>query len=105
MAIRRLALLVFAGATAIVAMSLISGVPSLFIYAIRATLSPSSISWDSKIAYVKCEGAIADPARWPSAPVQRCEAMHMCANEASLSSTQTTLLTRTIRSTPGCPEL
>jgi len=99
------ALLVLAGAAVVVAWCVTAGVPWTFVYAVGAIMSPSTISWDSKAAWVKCAGAIADAEAWPSALGQRCEAMHMCANEATLSSAELGRLARAIRNTPGCPEL
>jgi hypothetical protein len=64
---------------------------------------PSTISWDAKDAYAKCEGAIAN-ADWPKAPANACAAMHLCANEAVLSEPQTKALYDAIRATAGCQE-
>ncbi len=69
---------------------------------IRA-FSPSSVSWDSHNAFVKCGGAIADASRWPATPAAACQAMHVCANEATLSASQTKMLYDRIGQTPGCP--
>jgi hypothetical protein len=66
------------------------------------SLFPSSVSWDSHGAYVKCDGAIADASRWPAAPAAACQAMHLCANEARLSDSQTKALAGQIGQTPGC---
>jgi hypothetical protein len=64
---------------------------------------PSTISWNEKDAYAKCESAIAN-ADWPKAPADACAAMHLCANEAVLSEPQTKTLYAAIRKTEGCQE-
>jgi hypothetical protein len=88
------------------AVFLASGLPSLvatvFYAGIAQSLFPSSVSWDGHGAYVKCDGAIADTARWPSTPAAACQAMHMCVNEATLSASQHQALAETMRKTPGC---
>jgi hypothetical protein len=72
-------------------------------FSVFRTVFPSTISWDAKDAYAKCEGAIAH-ADWPKAPANACAAMHMCANEAVLSEPQTKALYGAIRKTEGCQE-
>jgi len=67
------------------------------------TLFPSLVSWDSKSAYVKCDGAIARAAEWPKERATACAAMSLCANEAVLSPPQTAMLTAAARRI-GCPE-
>ena len=67
-------------------------------------LFPATISWDAKNAYLKCDGAIADPRGWPVPPAAACEAMYLCANEAVLSKQQRKMLYAQIRRTPGCQE-
>src|SRR5277367_1756689 len=67
-------------------------------------LFPSTISWGDQDGYLKCPGAIADPAKWPSRPNVACLAMHLCANEAPLSDRQRTALYDQIHHTPGCQE-
>ena len=83
-----------------------SGLPSLvatvFYAGLYQSLFPSSVSWDGHGAYVKCDGAIAGGSPWPAAPVDSCQAMHMCANEATLSASQSKALAEQIRKTPGC---
>jgi hypothetical protein len=64
---------------------------------------PSTISWNEKDAYAKCDSAIAN-ADWPQAPAHACAAMHLCANEAVLSEPQTKTLYEAIRKTEGCQE-
>jgi hypothetical protein len=77
----------------------------LFLYVgLYQSLYPSTISWDSKIAYVKCAGAIADPRTWPASPSAACEAMYLCANEAQLKEEQRKALYEHIRTTPGCQQ-
>jgi hypothetical protein len=86
----------------------LAGVPR-FIVTLGAlaldSLSPASMSWDHKSAYVKCDGAIADPALWPREPRTACAAMHMCANEAVLSEAQTKALARAALALKGCGAL
>jgi hypothetical protein len=67
-------------------------------------LFPATIWWDAKNADSKCYGAIADPRGWPASPAAACQAMHMCANEASLSERQHTALYEQISKMPGCQE-
>jgi hypothetical protein len=88
------------------AIFLASGIPSLvatFVYVgVYQSLFPSTVSWDSHGAYVKCNGAIAGSSPWPATPAAACLAMHMCANEATLSDSQTKTLYDQIGKTPGC---
>jgi hypothetical protein len=74
-------------------------------FIIFQSLFPSTISWDSKSAFAKCAGAIADSSQWPKSPGAICEAMHLCANEAIVSDRQKKLLEEAVRKTPDCPEL
>ena len=69
---------------------------------VREAIDPSLISWDGHSAYARCPSAIAGRTSWPDTPDAACEAMHMCANEATMSDTQATLLDQAIRATPGC---
>jgi hypothetical protein len=62
---------------------------------------PSTIAWNEKDAFAKCESAIAH-ADWPKVPASACAAMHLCANEAVLSEPQTKALYNAIRATAGC---
>jgi len=64
---------------------------------------PSRVSWDSKSAYVKCDGAIARPAEWPKQRNEACAAMSLCADEAVLTPAQAAALAEAARRT-GCPE-
>lgn len=65
---------------------------------------PETISWDAKNAWVKCEGAIAGSVSWPAQPGQACAAMHLCANEATLTSEQYAALVAKTRDVPRCGE-
>ena len=58
--------------------------------------------WQKKDAWRECERAISE---WPSTPAPSCTALHMCANEATLSPSAKTKLGRMIAATPGCPAL
>ena len=90
------------------AIFLASGIPNLvatFLYVgVCQSLFPSTVSWDSHGAYVKCDGAIAGNA-WPATPAAACQAMHLCANEATLTDAQSKTLAAQIAKTPGCPAL
>lgn len=90
------------GGAVILASGLPSLVTTLFYAGVTQSLFPATVSWDSHGAYVKCDGAIADAAQWPSTPAAACQAMHMCANEAALSDNQSKVLTAQIKKTPGC---
>jgi hypothetical protein len=106
MSVKRIILGTVAGAVLIAAGLLFaSGLPQIAVYIVFEALFPSTISWDGKTAFAKCEGAIADPRWWPKSPTKACEAMHMCANETQLSSTQMEQLSVAIRKTEGCPAL
>ena len=72
-------------------------------FSVFRAVFPSTISWDAKDAYAKCERAITN-ADWPKAPADACAAMHLCANEAVLSEPQTKALYDAIRKTEGCQE-
>jgi hypothetical protein len=80
-----------------------TGFVSMFGFWMFRAAFPSTIAWNEKDAYAKCESAIAN-ADWPKAPANACAAMHMCANEAVLSEPQTKALYETIRKAPGCQE-
>jgi hypothetical protein len=88
------------------ALVLASGQPNFvvtFLYVgVYQSLFPSTVSWSSHGAYVKCSGAIADPSQWPKSPAAACQAMHMCANEAALSDSESRALAAHMRATPGC---
>ena len=66
------------------------------------SLTPQAIGWDAKNAWAKCDGAIGGTVDWPSRPALACAAMHMCANEASLSAEQRTSLAAAVRRLPDC---
>jgi len=81
----------------------LSNLVATFIYAgVYQSLFPATVSWESHGAYVKCVGAIADAAQWPATPAAACQAMHLCANEASLSAGQTRALEERMRKTARC---
>jgi len=63
------------------------------------------IGWDSKTAWSKCEAAIAGTIPWPEDATKACEAMHMCANEATLSAAQHDKLRAAVAKLSGCQEL
>lgn len=65
---------------------------------------PETISWDAKNAWVKCEGAITGSVSWPAQPGLACAAMHLCANEATLSPEQYAALVAKTRDLPQCGE-
>lgn len=75
---------------------------ALFWRMARISLVPSTVSWDAKAAWVKCDGAIAGTHAWPQAPAAACEAMHLCANEAPLMSDQQASLMAAMRRLPNC---
>jgi len=72
-------------------------------FSVFRAIFPSTIAWNEKDAYAKCDSAISN-ADWPKAPANACAAMHMCANEAVLSEPQTKALYEAIRKTAGCQE-
>ena len=80
-----------------------TGFVSVLGFSVFRAVFPSTISWNEKDAYAKCESAIAD-ADWPKAAAHACAAMHLCANEAVLSEPQTKALYQAIRRTDGCQE-
>jgi len=77
-------------------------VTALFWQSARDSLAPSTVGWDAKNAWVKCDGAIAETLAWPQAPGAACEAMHLCANEAPLTSDQQASLTAAMRRLSNC---
>jgi hypothetical protein len=98
------AIIVAAGTVGFVPVALL---PSVLVFQAAGffrLMFPSTISWGDQDGYLKCPGAIADPAKWPSPPNVACLAMHLCANEAPLSDSQRTALYQQIRKTPGCQE-
>ena len=72
-------------------------------FSVFRAVFPSTIAWNEKDAYAKCDSAIAN-ADWPKASTNACAAMHMCANETVLSEPQTKALYEAIRKVPGCQE-
>ncbi|MFI5001252.1 MAG: hypothetical protein ACHQK9_15350 [Reyranellales bacterium] len=68
------------------------------------SLRPQRIDWEAKNAWAKCDGAIGGKIDWPSQPGLACAAMHMCANEASLSPQQHASLVSAARRLPGCDD-
>jgi hypothetical protein len=95
-----------AGGPAVVAVvwALVTTLPlaALFWRIARVSLVPSTVSWDAKAAWVKCDGAIAGTVAWPQAPAAACGAMHLCANEAPLMADQQASLMSAMRRLPGC---
>jgi len=79
-------------------------VVGLFLHAALGSLSPSSVSWEAKNAWVKCEGAIAGTVAWPATQAAACAAMHLCANEATLSAGQMASLKSAVGRLPDCGE-
>jgi hypothetical protein len=102
---KRVALLIAVGiGAALIWISPLGNLIGFLYVGVFGSLFPATISWDAKIAYVKCAGAIADPRIWPAPPAQACEAMYLCANEAVLSAQQRRALDAQIRKTPGCQQ-
>ena len=99
-------LLVLVGGIA--ALALLAGLATVFPFAaifVRVALEslrPQVIGWDAKNAWAKCDGAIGGTVDWPSQPASACAAMHMCANEATLTTGQRTALVSAIRRLPDC---
>jgi hypothetical protein len=92
----------------VAALALLAGLAAAFPFAaifLRVALEslmPQVISWDAKNAWAKCDGAIGGTVDWPSQPAAACAAMHMCANEATLTSEQRTSLLSASRRLPDC---
>jgi hypothetical protein len=63
---------------------------------------PQRVGWNAKNA--KCDSAIAGAIDWPAEAGPACDAMHMCANEATLSAEQRTSLVAAARRLPNCPD-
>jgi hypothetical protein len=85
---KKLALVLGGGLAAVVLVwALIMGLPTaaFFLRVTLESLMPSTIGWNAKNDWAKCEGAIAGTVDWPPSPVAACAAMHLCANEATLS--------------------
>jgi hypothetical protein len=96
--------LAFAGGVA--ALALLAGLATAFPFAViflqiaLESLMPQVIGWEAKNAWAKCDGAIGGTMDWPS-PLA-CAAMHMCANEATLTPEQRTSLVLATRRLPDC---
>jgi hypothetical protein len=107
-ALRMLALvlaLAVAGAVLLAgAVVMTSPVAGPYLYAVFSSLRPSTIGWDAKNAWLKCEGAVAGKVDWPAAPAAACAAMHLCANEAALGLAQRASLIAAIRRLPDCSD-
>ncbi len=90
------------------ALALLAGLATAFPFAaifLRVgidSLTPQAIGWEAKNAWAKCEGAIGGTVDWPSHSVSACAAMHMCANEATLTSEQRASLLSATRRLPDC---
>jgi hypothetical protein len=76
--------------------------PALLLRLALESLRPQVISWEAKNAWQKCEDAIGGAIAWPSTPASACAAMHMCANEAELTTEQRTSLVSAVRRLPDC---
>lgn len=61
--------------------------------------TPDSTGWNRKDAHRNCAAAIE---AYPGSPAPPCAAMHMCANEATLTAGQKTKLLEMIHATEGC---
>lgn len=59
-------------------LSMTSPVAALFLWATVQSLMPSTIGWNAKNAWVKCDGAITGTLEWPS-PLQRAAPRCTCA--------------------------
>jgi hypothetical protein len=75
---------------------------AIFLRVALESLMPQVIGWEAKNAWAKCDGAIGGTVDWPSQPALACAAMHMCANEATLTSEQRTSLVSASRRLPDC---
>jgi hypothetical protein len=73
---------------------------AIFLRVALESLMPQVIGWEAKNA--KCDGAIGGTVDWPSKPAAARAAMHMCANEATVTSEQRTSLVTAIRRLPDC---
>jgi hypothetical protein len=100
MTVRRIAIWGIAAAALAMAAALLFPFAALFF--VTAFDTGDDLTWDDRRAHVKCESAIASPAKWPAAPRDACRAMQMCAAEAALSASQRAALDQAIRKA-GCP--
>jgi hypothetical protein len=99
MNLRRIAIWGIAAAALVVVAALLF--PFVALFFVMAFDSGDDMTWDDRRAYVKCEGAIAAPAKWPAAPADACRAMQMCQAEAKLSDNQRVSLEDAMRKA-GC---
>jgi hypothetical protein len=76
----------------------------IFLRVALESLMPQVIGWEAKNAWAKCDGATGGTVDWPPKPALACAAMHMCANEATLTSEQRTSLVSAIRRLPDCDD-
>jgi hypothetical protein len=99
---RRLAViaLVVAGVGAVASLILLP--LGLYFLVIDESFYPSTISWDAKNAWAKCDHAISGSLPWPDRPGASCDVMNMCANEAALTAKQYDQLVAEMRKLPGC---
>ena len=77
---------------------------AIFFQVTLDSLRPQTISWDAKNAWSKCDGAIAGTVDWPAVSASACAAMHMCANEATLTPEQRTSLASAARRLTDCSD-
>jgi hypothetical protein len=91
-------------AIALIGFVLASPAPWFMLGIVTETFYPTTIPWEGKTAWRRCESAIAGQTSWPAHPADACEAMHLCINEAPLSEPQMQQLSALIRATPGCQE-
>jgi hypothetical protein len=102
---KKLSLVLIGG---VAALALLAGLatafpfPAIFLRVALESLMPQAIGWDAKNAWAKCDGAIGGTVDWPPKPAPACAAMHMCANEATLTAGQRTLLAAAARRLPDC---
>jgi hypothetical protein len=95
-------------AAGVAALALLAGLATAFPFAaiflrvVLESLTPQVIGWDAKNAWTKCDGAIDGTVDWPSTAAPACAAMHMCANEATLTSERRASLLSAIRRLPDC---
>ena len=75
---------------------------AIFLRVALESLMPQAIGWEAKNAWAKCDGAIAGTVDWPSKPALACAAMHMCANEATLTAEQRVSLAAATHRVPDC---
>jgi hypothetical protein len=92
----------------VAALALLAGLATAFPFAAiflgvaLQSLMPQVIGWEAKNAWAKCDGAIGGTVDWPSQPALACAALHLCANEATLTAEQPTSLLSAVRRLPDC---